>query len=285
MANGRTAPTRSSSAPLYVQIVERLGEQIAKGAYLPGSPLPSESSLTKQFGVSRVTVRQALAELESRGLIFRQQGRGTFVAEPHVRQQMSRQAQTIVEALRREGIEPEIQIASLDHISPDPHVAAVLGTGDQEIATLTRLYLHNGVPIAQSILHLPMSMSGVARILAQKQGADQTTYSIFESMGLAIKEAKHVISTVALDPATAQRLRMKVGDVCLATDRITFGTNGSVLEFTKFVYPPGRMSFEITLPRSSSAKVVRIYSNDSGDQLTSSENLRSRSARTAHRTR
>jgi GntR family transcriptional regulator len=127
---------------------------------------------------------------------------------------------------------------------------------------LTRLYLHNSVPIAQSTLHLPMSMSGVARILSQKQNVGQTTYSIFELMGLSIKEAKHVIKTVALDAATAKRLHLNAGDICLATDRITYATNGSVLELTKFVYPPERMRFEITLPRSSTTKVVRIYSKE-----------------------
>ncbi len=262
MVAGRKTPIRGSAGPLYLQIVEKLREKIGSGIYGPGTPLPSEATLTKDFGVSRVTVRQALAELDNRGLIYRQQGRGTFVNEPHLRQQMSQEAQTIVEALRREGIDPVIEVIGLDHIKPDPQVAAILGTDDQEIATLTRLYLHNDVPIAQSTLHLPMSMSGVAHILSQKENLGQTTYSIFESMGLAIKEAKHVIKTVALNAATAKRLHLNVGDICLATDRITYATNGSVMELTKFVYPLDRMRFEITLPRSSTAKVLRVYSKD-----------------------
>ncbi|MGD9924034.1 MAG: GntR family transcriptional regulator [Pseudorhodoplanes sp.] len=262
MSTRRHAATRASGSPLYLQIVERLREKISSGLHDPGSLLPSEAALTKEFGVSRVTIRQALSELEQRGLIYRQQGRGTFVSEPHLRQQMNEEAQTIVEALRREGIDPEIKIIGLDRVKPDPQVAALLGTGDDEISNLTRLYLHNSVPIALATLNLPISMSGVAYILSQGKEPGQTTYSLFESMGLVIKEARHVIKTVALDAVTAGHLHMKPGDICLATDRITYSNNGSVLELTKFIYPPGRMRFEITLPRSSSAKVVRIYSRD-----------------------
>lgn len=249
------------AAPLYLQIVEKLRAQIVSGKYPPGSLLPSEAALTKDFGVSRVTVRQALAELENSGLIHRQQGRGTFVNAPHVRQQFSHEAQTIVEALRREGIEPDIKIVALEHMKAQPQIASVLGTGEQEVATLTRLYLHGGVPITQSTLHLPLPLSGVAHMLAQKESVEQTTYSIFESMGLKIKEAKHVIKTVALDAPTAARLQLRTGDICLATDRITYSMSGSVMELTQFVYPPERMQFEITLPRSSAAKVLRVYSS------------------------
>jgi GntR family transcriptional regulator len=263
MVSGRR-PTavRTAGAPLYLQIVEQLRDRIGSGAYPPETLLPSEAALTKEFGVSRVTVRQALAELENRGLIYRQQGRGTFVNAPHLRQQLSHEAQTIVEALRREGIEPEVQVIGLEHVKPDAQAAAILGTGDQEIARLTRVYLHNAVPIAQATLHLPLSMSGVAYILSQEKSGRQTTYSIFESMGLVIKEAKHVIKTVVLDSETAKRLHMKAGDICLATDRITYSPQASVLELTRFIYPPDRMRFEITLPRSSTAKVLKVYAQD-----------------------
>jgi GntR family transcriptional regulator len=256
---------RQPGAPLYLQIVEKLRDRVTSGTYAADAALPSEAQLTKEFKVSRVTVRQALAELESGGLIYRRQGRGTFVNAPHLRQQLSNQAETIVEALRREGIEPDVRIVGLEHTRPDPQVAAVLGTGDEEIAVLTRLYVHNEAPIAQSTLHLPLSMAGVAHILAQQKSGEQTTYSIFESMGLVIKEAKHVIRTVSLDPDTAKRLHMKAGDVCLATDRITYSAQGNVLELTRFVYPPERMRFEITLPRNSAAKVLRVYSGASAE--------------------
>lgn len=262
MITAREAPVPGAGGPLYLQIVESLREKIGSGEYAPGTLLPSEIALTKIFAVSRVTVRQALAELEERGLIYRQQGRGTFVSEPSIRQQINHEAQTIVEALRNEGIEPEVRVLGLDQKKPNHHVAAILGTGDQDICILKRLYLHNKLPIALSTLNLPLSMGGIASILSRQQNINQTTYSIFESMGLVIKEAKHVIKTIALDTTEAKHLRLNAGDICLASERITYGRNGSPLELTQFVYPPERMRFEITLPRHSAAKVLRVYSQD-----------------------
>ncbi|KRR22602.1 hypothetical protein CQ13_28775 [Bradyrhizobium retamae] len=90
---------RKAVTPLYVQIVENC-DQIIAGVYPPEQQLPSETSLTRNFGVSRVTVRQALAELESTGF-YPQASRKGYVrlSGTHVRQQFSSGAQTIVEAL------------------------------------------------------------------------------------------------------------------------------------------------------------------------------------------
>jgi GntR family transcriptional regulator len=73
---------RRSSVPLYYQLQEILHQQIASGRFRVGDALPSEDALCRMFGVSRTVVRQALEVLEDDGEIVRQQGKGTFVAEP-----------------------------------------------------------------------------------------------------------------------------------------------------------------------------------------------------------
>ncbi|HEY8582623.1 MAG TPA: GntR family transcriptional regulator, partial [Capillimicrobium sp.] len=73
---------RETGRPLYAQLKRTLTDLIAAGTLSPGDRLPSESELCERYGVSRTTVRQALAELESDGALRREQGRGTFVAEP-----------------------------------------------------------------------------------------------------------------------------------------------------------------------------------------------------------
>ena len=70
--------------PLYYQLQELLHQQIASGRFTVGDALPSEGELCRLFGVSRIVVRQALEVLEDDGEIIRQQGKGTFVAEPKV---------------------------------------------------------------------------------------------------------------------------------------------------------------------------------------------------------
>ena len=71
----------NSVVPLYKQIVRALSDSIANGTYRPRDKLPTEAELIEQFGVSRITVRSAIKEMEDAGLVERARGKGTFVAE------------------------------------------------------------------------------------------------------------------------------------------------------------------------------------------------------------
>jgi GntR family transcriptional regulator len=73
---------QTGPVPLYQQLADRLRRQIAEGAYRIGDRLPSEDALGEEFGVSRITVRAALDQLSSAGLLRRQRGKGTFVSAP-----------------------------------------------------------------------------------------------------------------------------------------------------------------------------------------------------------
>jgi len=247
--------------PLYLQLAHELQRRIVDGAFVPDAMLPSEAELASTYGMSRVTIRRALGCLQDRGLIYRRRGRGTFVNPPHVRQQLSHEAQTIIEALHQEGIEPEVKVLGLEHLKLPPPISEILGTADRETVVLRRLYSYDGAPIALVTLYLPLPMSGVAYILAQPENSHETTYSIFEQqMGLTIKEAKHIVKTIQLQKSQANDLGMNPGDLCLEMERITYSSQGGVLELISYIYPPGRMQFEISLPRHNVRTVInRVY--------------------------
>jgi len=77
----RLAPLDSLSyTPLYIQLADRFAEVILSAGFAPGTRVPTEAECEKRFGVSRLTVRQAMNQLSTRGLILRKRGRGTFVA-------------------------------------------------------------------------------------------------------------------------------------------------------------------------------------------------------------
>ena len=261
------AVERVSDQPLYLSIADELRRQIFAGEFEGEGALPSENEMMEKFGVSRVTVRQSLAILEEQGIIYRQQGRGTFLAPPHLRQQLSRGAKTIVEALREVGIEPKVKVLGVEHIKLPTHVKNLFGGEESEGIKLRRLYSHNKLSIALVTLYLPLSLGGVAYILAQGNNEQETTYSIFEKkMGLSIREAKHIVKTVAIDESEAAVLRLRRGDICLGMDRITYSSQGSVLELMNYIYPPGRMQFEINLPRKNTGMLLKVYSQKTEDR-------------------
>lgn len=77
---------KQSPIPIYYQIMEQLKAQIKSGELLPDMPLPSEREYAEQFGISRMTVRQALSNLVNEGFLYRLKGRGTFVSKPKMEQ-------------------------------------------------------------------------------------------------------------------------------------------------------------------------------------------------------
>lgn len=259
MTEKRSEISRESERPLYQQLVEALERRIHSNKISHGDMLPSEALLMDQYKVSRITVRQALSTLQERGLIYRRQGKGTFVRAPHVKQQLNREAKTIIEALRERGHEPDVEVLALEQMQPPAHVGEMLGTTDQQVTRLRRRYSVDGAPIALVDLFLPLAMSGVAHVLARDDHLKETSYSIFEEeMHIPIKEVKHVIHTTALTEDVAAGLSMQPGEMSLTLDRITYSTTGNVLELMNFYYSTDSFHFEITLPRHAEHMALRI---------------------------
>lgn len=98
--------------PLYVQIRENLRKEILEGTYAPHARLPSEKSLMDQFGVSRITIRQALSDLHNEGLVFSAQGKGTYVSKPKAIQNIER-LQGFTEAMTAQGYEASTRVLSI----------------------------------------------------------------------------------------------------------------------------------------------------------------------------
>ena len=252
LSNARTKTKRSQ--PIYLVVAQKLRDRITAGNVGEGGLLSSENELMKEFDVSRVTIRKALFVLERQSLVSRQRGRGTFATIPKFRQGFSGGARTIVEALREMGVEPDVKILGLEHIKLPEDIREALRTTEEDGVKLRRLYLHSAVPIALVTLYLPLSMAGVAYVLAQDANSHETVYSIFEQkMDIAITEAKYIVKSVLLDEVDAKDLQMEPNDICLGMDRLSYSKQGTPLEMMTYIYPPGRMQFEIIVPRHSSA--------------------------------
>jgi len=138
----------ASSQPLYLQIKTVLAQRIQDGHYQPHERLPSESELMKVFGVSRITVRQALRDLHGEGLVFSVQGKGTFVSKPKAMQNVQR-LQGFGEAMVPQGYEASTRVISVQEVRPLQEIAEALGCKQSDLVVeLKRVRYLNREPIS-----------------------------------------------------------------------------------------------------------------------------------------
>ncbi len=154
------APTldMGSPVPLYSQLRELLRQRILDGVYQSHQQLPSELELVARFAVSRITVRQALNDLQREGLIFRIHGKGTFVSKPRAVQSLTR-LQGLGEALSTAGFEIRSRVLGHRMVRADAQVAAKLGVAERdEVMQIRRVRCIDHEPMSLDETYLPLEI-------------------------------------------------------------------------------------------------------------------------------
>ncbi|MEZ4768089.1 MAG: GntR family transcriptional regulator [Caldilineales bacterium] len=219
---------RHSGLPFYVQIAEQLRGRIAVGALRPGDALPTEFDLKDQYGVSRATVRQALDTLERDGLIYREQGRGTFVAHPAVEQALTRVI-SFTEDMRSRGFAPGTRVLSAELLPANDAMADKLAVapGD-EVARIERLRLADGEPMSLETTHLVhRDCPGIL----DHDYANQPLRELLErDYGLRIVSATQAIQAVNASRGLAEVLGVKRGAALLFIERVSYSQYGAPVE-------------------------------------------------------
>ncbi len=216
-----------TAEPLYSLVASRAEELIASGAWREGDRLPPERQLCRDFDVSRSTLRQALGELEARGLISRHRGRGTFVTRPRVQLPIAG-AFSISEAMRQNGMLITTRVLGVQVIEASRQLASDLAClpGDR-LVLIERLRSGNGEPMVIDTAYLREALvPGLA-------DADLEHRSLYEILrtdhGCVVAEAEETIEPVILTPRECQLLGVPQHTTALLTRRITTDANGVVV--------------------------------------------------------
>lgn len=235
--NKKTSPLIPfAPVPLYNQLKELLRAQILDGTYPPESRMPSESELGDQFHVSRITVRQALGDLQKEGLIFKIHGKGTYVAKPKAFQNVSK-LQGLSESLSQLGYEVINQLISVKFIKADVRIAERLQLSEgNKIAEIKRVRLINRAPVSLEISYLPQDIG------EKLQKADLITRDIFlileNDLQLSLGHADLAIDAVLADNELTKALNVEEGSPIMRIERLTHTTDGKPIDF-EFLYYRG----------------------------------------------
>lgn len=227
--------------PLYYQIKTRLLEAIEGGQLKPGDRIPSERELTQRYGVSRMTARQALTELESQGYLVRVQGKGTFVSTPKFEQPLVALT-SFTEDMRRRGLRAGAQVLSASLEAADKRVARALGLVDgAPIYRLERLRLAGGEPMALEVSHLNADLfPGLLEIDLEQQ----SLYAILqEYYHVQLVRAAQSLEAVPADSQQAEILRVREGTPLMLMERISHDQDDRPVEWVQSLYRGDRYRF------------------------------------------
>ncbi|EGA88502.1 GntR family transcriptional regulator [Planococcus donghaensis MPA1U2] len=237
---------KQSPIPIYIQIEEQLKQQIQQGDFLVGTAIPSERELTEYFGVSRMTVRQSVTNLVNEGLLYREKGRGTFVASPKVEQPLNGLTSFTEDMLAR-GMTPSNKIIGFEILEPEADVAADLQLADGEkVYFIERIRFADDKTMAIERTYLPVErFPGLHRDLLQG-----SLYAMIENnQQLKISHATQRMEAGMVKKDDAELLQIDVPAAILMIERISYLDGDVPFELVRSTYRADRYKFTTEIKR------------------------------------
>ncbi|AEB06526.1 transcriptional regulator, GntR family [Coriobacterium glomerans PW2] len=229
--------------PLYDQLVGILSDKI-DNEYRPGDLIPSERLLAERYGLSRTTVRLALQDLERQGLVIRQHGRGTFVADRSAQTTNLMHSYSFTEQMRALGRSPKTTILEFREMEADKNLAAHMGAriGDR-LFKLKRLRAADGMPMMVERTYLPMRrFMTLKRPLVERR----PLYEIIEhDYHEKIRVAEEEFFASIARPADAHLLDIADGSPVLDLARTTYDTGNEIIEYTLSVARADQFKYKV----------------------------------------
>jgi GntR family transcriptional regulator len=238
--------------PLYHQIFLILADQIRDGKYIANDFLPTEHTLMRQYGVSRITAKRALNELALAGLAVRSRGRGTQVQSGHFASPIGAPIEGLLENLLAMGLRTEVDLLEFDYLPANAEVSAALqcqpGTMVQR-AVRVRLVERN--PFSYLTTFVPET---IGRSYSAQDIASRPLLSLLERTGAVVSHAEQIITATLADSIVAPALRVAIGAALIRIKRIVYDQSDRPVEFLTGLYRPDRFQHKMSLSRVEHGK-------------------------------
>ena len=257
----------------YHQIYLVLREQLLEGKFAQG--LPGELALMQQFGVARVTVRRALEQLASEGMILREAGRGTrpltlsasnapaFAAKGD----KSRRAHLtgLLENLVSMGLRTSVAVLEVETVTASAQVASALQMPQgAPVQKAIRVRSTKEGPLSHITTYVP---GDIARQFGRRELARKPILVLLEEAGVTVGRAQQTISARLADVLVARHLQVAVGSALLAVRRIVFDAKEQPIQWLHGLYRPDRYEYEMQLSRAGSIDAKVWVSQDLSAQF------------------
>jgi GntR family transcriptional regulator len=228
--------TADAGLPLHRQLFLVLHDEIARGALPAGDPLPTEQELCDQFGVSRITVRRALADLASQGYIMRRQGVGSFVREQPTQQRDS--GRSYVDEMRQTAFESEVDVFDFGLRAAPQTISDKLGlVGDALYVLAVRRERRTGEPLLVTEAWLPPRL---AESITAEKFVHTPMFRLLADAGVTFERMQHEFTAEVAGPRNARLLDIAIGAAVLRINRISFTAAERPYHYLSILLSPNR---------------------------------------------
>lgn len=237
---------KESPVPMYVQIEEHLKRRMKQGEFTVGTAIPSERELTEMFDVSRMTVRQSVMNLVTEGLLYREKGRGTFVAAPKMEQPLSGLTSFTEDMLSR-GMEPGTKLISLKKVVAEDDIAKALQLIEgEQVFAVKRIRYADHKPMAIERSYLPVKIVPELDL----NTVEGSLYSFIEQQKeLSISHALQSMEATLVNKEDAEFLQISVPAAVIVIERVSYLTDEIPFEIVRSTYRADRYKFTSEIRR------------------------------------
>lgn len=231
--------------PLYLQIYEILKEQIETEVYAYGEFIPSELELEKHYRVSRITIRQAIAELEKEGYIKRARGKGTTVTYTSRINESLSEIRSFTKEMEDRGLQAGTSYINIEKVKATEDVANSLHVEvDSDVYRLFRVRTADEEPIVIFETYL----SNDYNFPLDEKHYEGAMYQVFEELGIKIPtKVFENFQAMLADQKIAKLLKVKIGSPILKRCRVSYNSDHKAIEYTISFYRGDRYSYSVQL--------------------------------------
>ena len=232
---------------LYSRVETVLAGEISDGDPKVGDQLPTEDSLITRFGVSRITVRRAIQNLVSRGLVEIRRGKGTFVAAPKITQELT-ELSGFVEDMHALGRKPTARVIGKEIVTANASVASQLAlTKGERVVRIRRVRLADGVPLSFDETYLPLEIG--KKVISDNLKVEPIFSLLERKYHVPLVEAEYKLDAVPADSEVAAALKVKERSPIFRIERTSYSTGSRPVDYERLHYRGDLVRFVTRLVR------------------------------------
>lgn len=236
---------KDSSVPIYSQVEALILDMIETGELAVGERAPSEREIASDLNISRMTARAAISKLVTDGYLYAVPGKGTFVSDPKLRQDLL-ELTSFTEDMLRRGMRPGARLLGVESVSQvPPKVRRMLHVSqDEELVRISRLRAADGQPMCLETSYLSRERMPW---LLQEDLKSGSLYRLLEDRGIELVKAEEYLEATLVTDEESELLTVPPGSPALLIERVTYTKGDEPTEYVKSLYRGDRYRFRAML--------------------------------------